>query len=182
MAELSTLARPYAEALFGAAQAQGAAGAAWQPALDALAAVATHPQVAALVGDPNLSNAQRRDLLAGIAAPPPAKLPPQLAELLTLLIENDRLAALPALAAQFRQLTNAAAGVADCLIESAYPLTEPQVTELLTLLGRKFPLKLKPQIKVEPNLIGGVRVTVGDRVLDSSVRARLDAMRAQLTA
>ena len=56
------------------------------------------------------------------------------------------------------------------------------MSDLVKRLGRKFPRRLKPELRIEPQLIGGVRVTVGDRVLDGSVRARLDAMRVQLTS
>jgi F-type H+-transporting ATPase subunit delta len=178
MAELSTIARPYAEALFATAQASGAA-AQWRAPLEELAAVTRDPQVANVVADPKLTAAQIFDLIAGLMKQP---LPDGLKNFLNLAIENGRLAVLPEVARQFRRLKNEAEGVADCLIESALPLTDAQVNELLALLGRKFAVKLKPEVKVEPSLIGGVRVSVGDQVLDSSVRAQLEAMRAALTA
>jgi len=61
-------------------------------------------------------------------------------------------------------------------------MSADETTSLIAALAKKFPLQLKPEVRVNPQLIGGVRVTVGDRVLDSSVRARLDAMQARLTA
>jgi F-type H+-transporting ATPase subunit delta len=178
MAELSTIARPYAEALFQAASAAKAAEA-WLGPLEAVAQAAASPQVAAVASDPRLSEAQVFDLLAAFWR---EALPAELANFLKLVIENDRLAALPEVASQFRALKNDAEGTADCLIESAFAMTDAQVAELVALLARKFPRRLKPQTRVEPRLIGGVRVTVGDQVLDNSVRARLDAMRVQLTA
>jgi F-type H+-transporting ATPase subunit delta len=182
MAELSTIARPYAEALFAAAAAdQSAAGVLdrWLAVTEELAAVAAHPDVATVVGDPNLSGEQVYGVLTGLLESPP----PQAAEnFLKLVIENGRLAALPEVAAQFRRLKNAAEGAADCLIESAFELTEAQTAELVWGLSRKFGLKLKPHVKVDPELIGGVRVTVGDHVLDSTVKARLAEMQAALTA
>jgi F-type H+-transporting ATPase subunit delta len=92
------------------------------------------------------------------------------------------LAVLSEVAKQFRQRKNAAEGAADCLIESAFPLADGQLDELLWGLSRKFGLKLKPEVKVDPELIGGVRVTVGDHVLDGTVKARLAEMQAALTA
>jgi F-type H+-transporting ATPase subunit delta len=178
MAELSTIARPYAEALFSAASAKAAADA-WLPLLDGLSQAASQPQVAALAGDPRLSDAQRFELIAAVAR---GALPKELEAFLKLVIANGRLAALPEVAAQFHALKNEADGTADCLIESAFALSEPQVRDLVARLARRFPRRLKPELRVEPQLIGGVRVTVGDRVLDGSVRARLDAMRIQLTA
>jgi F-type H+-transporting ATPase subunit delta len=180
MAELSTIARPYAEALFQAANSSAKSAAdAWLPLVESIATAASHPQVASVAADPRLSDAQIYDLLVGFVSAP---LPDELATFLKLVIENDRLATLPEVALQFRKLKNDADGSADCLIETAFALSEAQLAELITLLPRKFPRRLKPQTRVEPRLIGGVRVTVGDQVLDSSVLARLDAMRVQLTA
>jgi F-type H+-transporting ATPase subunit delta len=176
MAELSTVARPYAEALFSAARAQNATDA-WLPLLDGLQQAVSQPQVASLTGDPRLSNDQKFDLISALAG---GTLPPQLAAFLKLVIDNERLSTLSQIVLQFRQLKNDAEGTADCLIESAFALSDTQVADLIKRLGGKFPRRLKPQVKVAPQLIGGVRVTVGDRVLDSSVRAQLDAMRNQL--
>ena len=178
MAELSTIARPYAEALFAAASAKGAADA-WLPLLEALAQAIDQPQVSSLAGDPRLSDQQKFELIASLV---PAPLPAELAAFLKVAIENGRLPAIPEVAAQFRSLKNDAEGTADCVIESAFALSDAQLGDLLKRLARKFPHRLKPQVRVQPQLIGGVRVTVGDQVLDGSVRARLDAMRLQLTA
>lgn len=178
MAELSTIARPYAEALFDAARGDGTA-AAWSGALDELAALAVHPQVAEVIGDPKLTGAQLLDLLAGLLKSP---LPPAGRNFLALLIDNGRLAALPEIARQFHALKNAADGVADCLIESAFPIGDAQVGELLARLSARFGLTLKPQVRVDAGLIGGVRVTVGDHVLDTSVKTQLAQMQAALTA
>jgi F-type H+-transporting ATPase subunit delta len=178
MAELATIARPYAEALYSAASSKGAADE-WLPLLGAIAQAASHPQVASIAADPRLSDAQVFDLISAIVR---RSLPQELAALLKLVIENDRLAILPEVASQFRRLKNDAEGTADCLIETAFPLNDSQLNELVALLARKFARRLKPHLQLEPRLIGGVRVTVGDRVLDGSVLARLDAMRAQLTA
>lgn len=182
MAELSTIARPYAEALFEAAR-EGQAGASAAELLvvvDALAGVATDPQVASLAGDPKLSAGQLFELIAGTL---PQALPASAANLLRVVIENGRLAALPEIARQFRLLKNESEGVADAVIESAFPMAEAEVASLVAALGKKFPgIALKPQLVVEPTLVGGVRVTVGDQVLDGTVKARLAQMHAALTA
>lgn len=182
MAELSTIARPYAEALFAAARAEQTAPGAldhWLAALDALAQIAAHAEVAQVVGDPKLSGEQIHALLSGLLK---SKAPNAVDNLLRLLIENDRVAALPEIARQFRQLKNEAEGAADCLIESAFALSEQQLSDLLWGLSRKFGLKLKPSVQVDADLIGGVRVTVGDHVLDTTVKTRLAQMRSALTA
>ena len=178
MAELSTIARPYAQALFESARADGTL-ATWVDVADELAAVTTHPRVEEVVADPKLDNAQVFDLLSGLMK---TKLPASGANFLRTLIENGRLAAMPDIARQLHELKNSADGVAECHIETAFPLADAQLNELVGALTKRFGLKLKPEVKVNPDLIGGVRVVVGDHVLDTSVRSRLQAMKAALTA
>jgi F-type H+-transporting ATPase subunit delta len=179
MAELSTVARPYAEALFAVARSSGQPLAAWQAATDELGALMQHAQVAEVVADPNLDHAQIYGLLSGMLKSP---LPEAGGNFLKLLIENQRLAVMPEVAAQFRRLKNEAEGVADCLIETAFPLNDAQTGDLVATLAAKFGRKLKPEVRINADLIGGVRATVGDRVLDGSVRARLTEMQTALTA
>jgi F-type H+-transporting ATPase subunit delta len=179
MAELSTIARPYAEALFESAQASGQPLAEWLSLVEELAAVTAHPQVAQVVGDPRLSDQQVFDLIASLLK---QSLPQAGASFLKLLIANQRLAALPEIAVQFRQLKNDAEGVADCQIETAFPMADGEVNGLVASLAKRFGTELRPTVQVNPALIGGVRVTVGDQVLDSSVRARLTAMQTALMA
>ena len=183
MAELSTIARPYAEALFAAASSdKPAAGVLdqWLGCLTEMATVAGNAEVVAVVNDPKLGAGQVYDLVRGLIKSP---LPAAAAEnFLRLVVDNGRLAALPEVARQFRAMKNAAEGQADCLIESALPLSDQQVSDLLWGLSKKFGLKLIPEVKVEPELIGGVRVSVGDHVLDDTIKTRLARMHAALTA
>lgn len=179
MAELSTIARPYAEALFESAQGSGQGLDRWLAIVEELAAVVTHPQVAQVVGDPKLSDEQVVQLLGGLMKDP---LPAAATNFVKLLIANQRLVALPEIANQFRELKNRAEGVADCLIETAFPLADGQVSELVAALAKRFGTRLKPIVQVNSGLIGGVRIAVGDQVLDSSVRARLNQMQQALTA
>ena len=99
-----------------------------------------------------------------------------------LLVSNDRLLLLTHIAEQFRALKDAAEGVAQANITSAFPMSDVQVSELITLLEPKFGLKLKPHVTVDTSLIGGVRVLVGDHVLDTSVQAQLVRMRDTMAA
>jgi F-type H+-transporting ATPase subunit delta len=168
MAELSTIARPYAEALFAAAKAGGGLDP-WVAVVDEMAALAGHPKVAEVVADPKLTGEQVFGLLSGMMK---TRLPAEGANFLRMLIDNDRLAALPQIARQFRALKNEAEGVADCVIESAFALSDAQVADLVAALSKKFGLKLKPEVRVDASLIGGVRVIVGDHVLDTSVKTQ----------
>jgi len=97
-------------------------------------------------------------------------------------VDNGRLAVLPEIAAQFHALVNASSGVSDAAIHSAFPIEPAQLPEVVAVLEKRFKRKLNAHVVVEPELIGGIRVVVGDEVLDTSVRARLEQMRAALTA
>ena len=101
---------------------------------------------------------------------------------LRLLVDNQRLEALPEIVRQFQDLNNAAKGVAECVIESAFELSEAQAADLIAAVSKRFNLKLKPEVRVVPELVGGVRVSVGDHVLDASVKTQLAQMQVALTA
>ncbi len=176
MAELATIARPYAEALFKAAASDldGAAG--W---LDSLAAIAGNPQLLQFAEDPKVTAAQVFDVVAGVAGP---ALPAQAQNFLRTVIDNGRLAALPEMAAQFRALVNARRGTSDAVIQSAFPIDAAALADVVASLEKRFGRKLHAKVEVDPSLIGGIRVVVGDEVLDTSVRARLEQMKVALTA
>jgi len=178
MAELSTIARPYAEAAFQIAK--GGDLAAWNGLIAEMAAVANAPEMRALVSDPNSAADRIYGVFAGVLKSPLNK---EGQNFLRLLIDNDRVAALPEIAAQFTALKNKLEGAAEAQIVSAYPLTDAQAAELTSALTKKFGgLKLKSHVSVDPSLIGGVRVTVGDEVFDTSISAQLERMRTSLLA
>jgi F-type H+-transporting ATPase subunit delta len=179
MAELATIARPYAEALFSVAE--GGDLTAWSGLVQELGQVARLPELMSIVSSPKVSRAQVVDLLLA-AVKSPLNHSPQAKNFVQMLVDNHRLSLLPEIAVQFEELKNAREGAADASIVSAFPLQEAQLADLVASLTRKFGRKLKPTVHVDPSLIGGVRVTVGDEVLDTSVRARLADMRTALTA
>ena len=178
MAELSTIARPYAEAAFRTAK-DAKALPAWNDLLAELAAVADRPEMRALVSNPKITADQLYGVFAGVVKSP---LNQQGQNFLRLLIENSRVDALPEMAAQFAVLKNAEEGKADAEITSAFALTDAQVAELVAGLTRKFGKTLTPHVSVDQSLIGGVRVVVGDHVFDTSVKAQLERMKTVLTA
>ena len=102
--------------------------------------------------------------------------------LLQLALENDRLAALPEVATQFQALVNERSGVSDAVVYSAYPIEPAQLADVKATLEKRFARKLNATVVVQPDLIGGIRVVVGDEVLDTSVKARLEQMKVALTA
>lgn len=181
MAELATIARPYAEAIFQATQ--GRAGEASlegiSQSLDALALIARDPQVRSLAGDPQLSPNQLAALMVSAMPQQPSS---AVRNMLQVVLENRRMAVLPDIAEQFHQLKDTAQHRVEAVISTAFELDQAQLDALLPALERKFGRDLYPRVEIDPSLIGGVRVTVGDEVLDTSVRARLDSMRIALTA
>jgi F-type H+-transporting ATPase subunit delta len=179
MAELATIARPYAEGLFRVAE--GGDVGAWSALVQELAQVARLPEVLSIAASPKVSRAQVSDLLLA-AVKSPVKDSAQAKNFVQMLIDNHRLSLLPEIATQFEELKNAREGAADAWIVSAFPLEGEQLNELVASLERRFKRKLKPAVEVDPSLIGGVRVTIGDEVLDTSVRARLASMQTALTA
>jgi F-type H+-transporting ATPase subunit delta len=174
MAELATIARPYAEALVASG-----ADATVVAQVAALGAVATNPELLQFAAHPKASADQVFGLVSGVAG---ASLAPAAGNLLRLVIENGRLAALSEIAAQAQALINARTGVAKALVQSAFPLSPEHVAEIQSALERRFSTRLDIETQHLPDLIGGVRVTVGDQVLDLSVQARLQQMKAALTA
>jgi F-type H+-transporting ATPase subunit delta len=181
MAELATIARPYAEALFRVAttDAQGVELAAWSALLQELAEVAHHPEVLSIASSPKVSREQVSELMLGAVDSPVSE---HVKNFVHMLVDNRRLALLPEIALQFEALKNAREGAADVEIVSAFPLEGEALAELVARLERKFGRKLKPSVLVDKSLIGGVRVTVGDEVLDTSVRAQLTNMQTALSA
>jgi F-type H+-transporting ATPase subunit delta len=176
MAELATIARPYAEALFKAAQADAAAAAQW---LDELAAIASNAQLLQFADNPKVSNDQVVSVITGVAKTP---LNDKALNFLRTVVDNGRVAALPEIAEQFRALKNAQLGTSDAVVYSAYAIDSTALADLAGVLEKRFGRKLNLQVELQPELIGGVRVVVGDEVLDTSVKARLEQMRVALTA
>src|SRR4051812_37457870 len=175
MAEIATIARPYAEALLKAST--GADAAALAAEVTALAEVAADPQMRQFADDPKAQVQQVVDVLMSIARTPSGGSPGAAAKnLVTLVIDNGRLAALPEIARQFQALVDTRSGVSQATVESAFPLDRSQLADVKATMERRFERKLDVHVVVKPELIGGVRVIVGDEVLDPSIRARLEQM------
>jgi F-type H+-transporting ATPase subunit delta len=176
MAELATIARPYAEALFKSAQADLGGTAQW---LEALAAVAGNAQLLDFAANPKVTDAQVQEVIVAVAK---VSLPAAGKNFLAAVVENGRLAALPEIAAQFRTLQTAQGGSSDAVVHSAFPISAAELSALSGTLEKRFGRKLNLTVQEDPSLIGGIRVVVGDEVLDTSVKARLEQMKAALTA
>ncbi len=176
MAELATIARPYAEALFKASKADLSATAAW---LDELAAIAGNAQLLQFADNPRVTSQQVFDVIKGIAKAPWNS---ATQNFLHAVLDNGRLSALPEMATQFREQMNDAAGTSDAVVYSAFDIDAAALASVSDALQKRFGRKLSMTVKLQPELIGGIRVVVGDEVLDTSVKARLEQMKVALTA
>ncbi|MCD6726340.1 MAG: F0F1 ATP synthase subunit delta [Solirubrobacteraceae bacterium] len=178
MSELSTLARPYAEAVFRLAQGENDL-AGWSARLRSLALIAADPQVARLIADPAVAVERVAGLVIEVAG---ADLGERGANFVKVLAENDRLSLLPEIATQFETLKASAEGTLEATITSAQALTQAQVDELVAGLKAKFNRNVNVQVAVDPELIGGAVITIGDQVIDGSVKGRLQRMSFALQA
>jgi F-type H+-transporting ATPase subunit delta len=175
MAENVTIARPYAEAVFALAD-QGGALERWSRTLAVMAAVAANPDLRAAIANPKLSANQVYGLFAGACG----DLASEAQNLAHVLIENGRLALLPEIRDIYEDLKNEREGVMDAVITSAFPLARGELATLVAELERRFKRKVNAHVQVDAELIGGVRMQVGDEVIDGSVRGKLAAMAVAL--
>jgi F-type H+-transporting ATPase subunit delta len=178
MAEPSTVARPYAEAAFKLAD-EGNALAKWSDMLASLALVAQDARVRASMSDPNLSDDQVAGIFIAILA---GKLSAEGENFVRVLAHNKRLELLPFIREQFEALKNEREGVVLAEVQSAFELTEAQVADLVQRLEKKTGRKVRTRVQVDKELIGGVKVLLGDKVIDGSARAQLAALETALKA
>jgi F-type H+-transporting ATPase subunit delta len=176
MAELATIARPYAQALFEACAADLSSSATW---VEALGRVAEDASLQKFAADPHATDAQVLALVVDVVG---VTLPPVAQSFLRTVIENGRLGALPEMARQFRALKNAQNSASDAVVYSPFPMDATALSALQGTLEKRFGRKLWVRVELQPELIGGVCVVVGDEVLDLSVKARLEKMKVALTA
>jgi F-type H+-transporting ATPase subunit delta len=176
MAEPSTVARPYAEAAFKLADASGAL-ARWSDMLAGLAQVGGDARVRAAVADPNLSDAKVAGLFISILS-----LSGEGENFVRVLAENGRLDLLPQIREQFEALKNEREGVVEAEVHSAFELGEAQLADLTQRLEKKTGRKVRAKVVMDKNLIGGVKIVIGDKVIDGSARAQLGALETALKA
>ncbi len=179
MAELLTLARPYAKAAFGYATEQGATEH-WSKTLQLLSVLVQDAEFSACLNRPELTPEQQVTLLAGATTDNLQS--KAVANFLTLLAQNGRLTLLPEIAVEFEQLKAKNQNQIDVVIESAFALTEVQKQLLIDRLEKRFKSEVIATIEVNPALIAGVVIRAGDQVIDDSALGKLEKMRTSLTA
>jgi F-type H+-transporting ATPase subunit delta len=167
--EITTIARPYAEAAFERAQETGHVDT-WSQALALLSAVASDPQMAEQIANPNVPRERVCNMILQICG---ADLPDEAANLVRLLADNARLAVIPEIAELFEARRVAGQGVRHVVVRSAFPVDADQERELAQSLARRLGARIELTVEEDPELIGGVEIRAGDLVIDDSVRGKL---------
>ena len=178
MAELLTLARPYAKAAFAFASEQGATDN-WSNALQVLSAAVQDEAFSAYLNRPELTPAEQVSIFAKVLGENQSR---EVSNFLTLLADNARLALLPEIEAEYELLKSQNNNTVDVVIESAFPLTSVQEQLLAHALEKKFEAAVSVTVEVNPALIAGVVIRAGDQVIDDSALNKLEKMRTRLLA
>jgi len=178
MAERTTIARPYADAAFETARDTNELPV-WSEALKLACDVATDAKMAQVLAAPKLDAAAKTSLFLSITG---ERFAAPMRNFVSILIGAGRVALLPEIRELFEARRNEAEGVAKARIETAQPLTEAQIAEITGALAKRFGKRIEASVEVNPALIGGARIAVGDTVIDGSVRGKLSTMAQALTA
>lgn len=176
MAELTTIARPYAEAAFSLARERNALPA-WSNMLKLASAIVGDARMSSALDNPKLDAPAKESLLLSIAGD---GLDAEGRNFVKVLVEADRIALMPTISSLFETLKDDADGVAKATIETAFPLEPDDLADLTIALERRFKRKVEATVVVNPDLVGGARISVGDNVIDGTVQERLRAMAVQL--
>lgn len=178
MAELLTLARPYAKAAFAYASEHNTAEQ-WSVVLQMLSAAVQDEAFSAYLGRPELTPAEQVKCFAKVLGEQQTQ---EVSNFLTLLADNDRLSLLPEISAEFDELKSQENNVVEVVIETALPLTSVQEQLLAHALEKHFNSTIHTTIEVKPELIAGVVIRAGDKVIDDSALNKLEKMRTRLLA
>jgi F-type H+-transporting ATPase subunit delta len=177
MAEIATVARPYAEAVFRAALDKGSLAKVGE-GLAFLAAIAADERVRRILSDPRVTGLQKKELLTSIAGD---RLDEVARNLVGVLVDNRREELIGAIAQEFDALQREHDRVIKARITSAQPLEDAQRREIVAALERRYGKKVEAEMDVDPELLGGARVQIGDQVIHASVRDALAQMAAALS-
>jgi F-type H+-transporting ATPase subunit delta len=178
MARPVAAARRYAEAAFQVAMADGTLDR-WQADLASAAELLGRPDVAPVVGSPAVPLSQRQGIVDQLLRP---RIAPQALRLISLLVERGKVAGLPSVSENYNRMLNAHRGVVEATVTSAVPLTADETAAIRSRVEAMAGSAVELRTEVDPDLIGGLTIQVRDRLLDASIRGRLERLRDQLHA
>ncbi len=177
MAEISTLARPYAKAAFNYAD-DNATLDTWLEQLSMAAAIAREPRVRDVLASPALTAAKQAELFVDLCGD---EVTEPVANFIRVLASNRRLPLLPEVSAQFAELRAAREKSIDVHVVSAYELPQETRDRVAEVLGRKLGREVRLSSEIDSSLLGGLLIRAGDTVIDGSVRGRLNKLAEALT-
>lgn len=181
MIEFATVARPYAKALFELAEEKQQT-ASWKNGLAQLAWLMEQPKVIDLTVAVDTDASQKATELLSLLEKCDAAENMEFINFINILAQEKRLAVLPAIFEQYNQLTLAKENVGKAIIYTAFDVVdEGQKAKIISDLEQYFNTRLQAVFETVPDLIGGIKIEVGDQVLDLSVRGKLNALYATMT-
>ena len=178
MTDQTTIARPYAKAVFELACERGEL-AAWSGALELVSAAVVHAQMRDLLDDPRRTSVERAALLLRLFREEPGLL---VRNFVRLLSENGRLDVLPDIALAYEALRAEAEGTVEVELRSVEPVSEESQARIVRALRARLGREVHMTNVVDETLIGGAVIRAGDLVIDGSLRARLDKLAGTLAA
>jgi F-type H+-transporting ATPase subunit delta len=178
MARPVAAARRYAEAAFQVALADDQLDR-WQADLATAAAILGRPDVAPTVDNPAVPLGQRLEIVRLLLG---TRISPEALRLVSLLVERGRVNAMPKLSEDYNRLLNAHRGVVEATVTSAVPLTPEETAAIRTRVEAMAGSAVELRTEVNPDLLGGLTIQIRDRLLDASIRGRLERLRDQLHA
>jgi F-type H+-transporting ATPase subunit delta len=174
--ETSSIARPYAEAVFAHAKEQDKL-ALWSEMLEFLAIVVNDTAMMSVIVNPAFDEKSLTALLLDIGG---GRLSDECQNLVKLLVANKRVPVLPEIAAQFEALKNQSEGTIDVVITSAFEMKPAQEKLITDALKKKFSRQVNISNETDASLIGGVRIKAGDMIIDGSIKGQLQKLANEL--
>ncbi|MDD5413063.1 MAG: F0F1 ATP synthase subunit delta [Methylobacter sp.] len=176
MSELATLARPYASAVFKRAKETDSTEK-WSKSLAFMSAVLSDKEISVLVENPKVSNERLSALMLDICQD---QVDEEGANFLKLLVQNNRLTLISAIAKIFEEYKAESEGYVDVEVTTAYAFSKEEKQNFTSTLEKTLSKKVHMNVTVDKSLIGGVLVRAGDRVIDGSIRGQLQQLAKRL--
>ena len=172
MTDMSTVARPYARALFELAEGEGSLDA-WAERLEFWAAVVSNPEMSQPLTDPSVTREQQVEMFEAVVADDNDD---HGRNMIRLLVENDRLSFLPEVHELYESFRSDAQGEIEATVRTAFPLSDDQQAGIVASLSKRLERKVRLQIVIDKDLIGGAVIQAGDLVIDGSLSGRVEKM------
>lgn len=177
MSQLNVIAHPYAQALFKIAKEKKQEKS-WMNVLEDLSLITQNSAFQDILNNPKINS---QDIISVLKSLLKKDFNAEVVNLIEVLVENNRLLALTEIYSIFRELVLEDQKRSDAIIESAYDMSKAEIEEFEHILSKKFGKTITATVNVNPELIAGIKVTINDKVIDGSVKGRLDNLAAQLT-